>query len=170
MEGVPLLKEAIRKEWAKGLGRLPASEFSQFFRQKIETILGKSIDSQKHWLFVVKQGRIMMDPTNLVEDEFMDSKALQYWIGISPNVTDKEGEPTLKEAITKEYDKGIKTLPTRGFSKYFQDELNTILAKTMKERKEWFLHIRRARIIYNCTQPLLDEFSQPGALRDWIGL
>ena len=169
MEGVPLLKESITKEWKKGIGRLPASEFSKFFKQKLGDILEKSIETRKHWLMVVKQGRIMMDPTNLVEDEFTENKSLKSWIGISLEVTDKEGEPTLNEAITNEYENGIGLLP-HSFKNFFQNDLNTILNLDMTKRKKWFFQIRQARIIYNCTKQLQDEFCYPGALQDWIGL
>ena len=59
------------------------SEFTRYFiRQKLEDILDKAIDCQKHWLMVVKQGRIMMDPQHIIEGEFKEDKALQEWLDI----------------------------------------------------------------------------------------
>ena len=48
LEGVPVMQQAIKAEWEQGLGRLPASEFSKFFRQKVfET--NDSIPSLQTW-------------------------------------------------------------------------------------------------------------------------
>ena len=82
LEGLPILQEARKAEWRIGLGHLPASQFSHYFKTPLPQLLQKSMNSQKHWLMIIKQGQILMDPTNLLQDQFAHSKSLQQWIDI----------------------------------------------------------------------------------------
>ena len=43
----------------------------------------------------------MMDPHNLIHDEFEASDALQKWLGISYDIFDKEVQPSLEESISQ---------------------------------------------------------------------
>ena len=169
MEGVPILQSAIRAEYAKGIGRLPAAEFSHHFRLPIDQMLQTNIDTQKTWLQIIRQTRILMDSSHLIEDEFTTSRALQQWINISYTLTDAEAIPTLHEAITAEYEIGLSKLP-KHYSVYFKDSLSSTLTKSLPQLKQWLHRVKEGREQYDKGNILLDEFSYPGALRDWAGL
>ena len=126
-EGAELLKQSIIKEWNKGIGCLPASEFSRFFKTDMNTLLKKNIEAQKHWFTVIRQGRILLDQTNIFSDEFENSPALQKWLGISYKVKDKEAIPTLKDSISTEWATGLSTLSPQQYQQYFDTTLQTIL-------------------------------------------
>ena len=70
MEGLPQLHQALEKEWALGLGCLPASEFSRLLSQSLTDILKQSEESQKLWFLTVRQGPILHDLQNLFDDKF----------------------------------------------------------------------------------------------------
>ena len=82
MEGKQKLEQAIRREWDTGLGNLPAAEFSYLLSGSLETILKRPIFSLRRWLAIVRNGRILLDTTHLITDEFMEDEALRRWIGI----------------------------------------------------------------------------------------
>ena len=77
LEGITVLKEAIKQEPNKGIGSLSTGEFSKYFRAKIDHICS-SEDRMMQWFQVVRQGRILMDKRNLINDEFAANKALQH--------------------------------------------------------------------------------------------
>ena len=115
MEGVPEMKRIIEAEWNIGLGRLPTAEFSPYFSIKIGNLLSKSVDSLKAWLLAVRQGRILMDPENLHQDELTKSKAMQQWIGISYSITDDKARPILCGLIEEEFSVGMDHLPANKY-------------------------------------------------------
>ena len=83
----------------------------------------------KQWLQVVRQAIILMDPTNLVDDAFSTSKALQKWIGISYHIGNHEGTPILHQDIQQELEApGLQRLP-QCYDKYW-----TITIEEMKKR------------------------------------
>ena len=55
-EGLPVLQTAIKAEWSIGIGRLPASQFSHYFKVPMKQLLQKSMEYQKHWLMIIRQG------------------------------------------------------------------------------------------------------------------
>ena len=167
-EGAQILKQAIIEEWNKGIGRLPASEFSRLFKSNLNTLLQKNLDSQKHWLTIIRQGRILLDPNNVPQDQFQTSKALQKWLGISYKVTNSEALPILKTAITTEWTKGLSTLPKQQYQQYFSHTLHKLLQSTTDNLKNWLIHIRKGRTRYDSTNVINDEFNYPGAIRDWL--
>ena len=169
-EGLPVLQTAIKAEWSIGIGRLPASQFSNYFKVPMKQLLQKSMEYQKHWLMIIRQGRILMDPTNLLQDSFAESRALQQWIDISYEVNDEEGLPILIQSITNEWDIGINSLCSDNFSTHFSGSLQDLLLQNPQQLKRWFIEIRQARQDATTSQPLQDEFSFPGALRKWVGL
>ena len=109
----------------------------------------------------------MMDPDHLLDDELKSSKALQFWIGIEYTITDEEGIITVQEAIRREYEAGLpKSILTDANNNI---TYNDILKRSIKFQKDWFLLVRLTREKQE-RQQIKDEFSNPGALRDWIGL
>ena len=167
LEGVPTLKKAIKDEWDIGLGRLPASEFSKYFKTKLPILLQKETEHLKHWFLVIRQARVLMDPTNVLEDEFSTSKALQSWVGLSLKVTNTEGAAILHEAIKQETQIGIGNLPIQYAQDFTLTEIQ-ILKQTIDWKKKWFCKIKEARIQYNNANVLCNEFAYPRALRDWV--
>jgi hypothetical protein len=71
LEGLPELIQSIRTEWSLGIGTLPAVDFSHLFSITLDTLLSKSIDSQKDWLSVIKLGQRLHQDPNLVDDGFL---------------------------------------------------------------------------------------------------
>ena len=170
MEGVPILKRAITAEWKQGLGSLPASEFSSLLSSTLEVLLSHSTDYLKQWLLTIRQGRILLDPTHVLHDEFETSKALRSWIGITYTVSDDEALPILIEACTQEYTIGIGKLPTKHFSQHFAITQQQLLNFSLTQLRQWFQQVRQGRILWDTPHLLHDEFMYPGLLRDWIGL
>jgi hypothetical protein len=83
LEGLPELQRSIRTEWDIGISTLPAVDFSHLFKLNLDTLLHKSVDTQKDWLAVVKLGRkLHKDPNNNI-DGFSTKGPLSRWIGIS---------------------------------------------------------------------------------------
>ena len=169
MEGGEILKNSIVAEYAKGLGRLPACDFSHMFRTPVDALLQKNLDVQKNWLQIVRQARILMDKDHLIHDEFTTSLALQKWIGISYGITDTEGQESLQEAIVMELDIGIGQLPTQ-FTTFFTLTKQQLEEYTIQQMKIWFQKVRQGRQQFDQDNCIQDEFSCPGAFRDWVGL
>ena len=119
---------------------------------------------------IIRQGRILMDPTNLLEDQFAQSKALQQWIDISYEITENEGMTILTQAITEEWTLGLDTLCPLAFSNHFSGTLNDLLSHPSQQVKLWCTEVQEARELNHTTYPIQDEFSYPGALRSWVGL
>ena len=169
LEGIPILKKAIQKEWDTGIGLLPASEFSKYFSGKIQTLFKQSDETLKSWLQVIRQARILMDPFHLIKDEFTTSKVLQEWIGISYAIEDEEGIPILEDAIKAELDKGPMNLPDK-YKEQFNTTFNKIKQETLQWKQEWYCTIWKARECYDCANLPDNEFSYEGLLKDWVGL
>ena len=167
LEGMPLVREAIETEWRIGLGRLPASQFSQYFSLPLDKLLERSHDHLKTWLSTIRQGRILLDPSNLCHDEFEEMSSLQKWLDISYVVSDDEGIPMLKEAIRAEWNIGKGLLPIT-FNSLFQGSLRQLLQRNVQKMKLWLRTVRNGRIKFDNGNLLLDEFSSPGALQQWI--
>ena len=130
-------------KWETGLGRLPASEFSRYFSIPIDHLLAKPVDYLMQWFLAVRQGRILLDPDRLLQDEFVTSKSLQQWVGISYEVTDEEMEPILQDAIIKEITLGIGNLPPQQFEQHFNTSLQTLLSGPLSVQKLWFQQVRQ---------------------------
>ena len=113
------------------------------------------------------KGRILMGPTNLIEDEFEEDDMLKKWVGISYITSDEEGLPILNEAIRKELELGIDELQEEFGNEFY---IENLLGKPLEDKKEWFVNVRNAREELECANIIIDEFSYPGALRDWAGL
>ena len=167
-EGAEILKQSIIKEWNQGIGHLPASEFSKLFQTNLDTLLAKNLEYQQHWFIVIRQGRILLDPTNVISDEFETSTALQKWLGISYNIKDKEALPMLKESITIEWTTGLSILPPLQYQQYFDTTLQTLLNTSIKYLKHWLHTIRKGRTRFDPTNVINNEFNYPGATRNWF--
>ena len=76
MEGKKEIIEAIKAEYDIGLSRLPAYGFSYMFKEKVTTLTESSLSKMKHWLSIVKQGSIVYDDPNRIEDEFFTKGSL----------------------------------------------------------------------------------------------
>ena len=168
MEGIEQLKQSITKEYAMGIGRLPACDFSHMFRTKLEDLLTKSDEVLQNWFLVIRQGRLLMDSDHLIEDEFQTNKALQKWIGLSDNITDAEGVEPMKEAILRELNIGRQGLPFN-YERYFKLSGNEILNQSITQMRLWLGKVRQGRIRYDQNNIIQDEFTHAGAFRDWLG-
>ena len=82
-EAAPILREAIINEWRIGLGNLPSHLFDRFFNTTLTQLTNQPLSKQKKWFQRVRQGRICMDPTNLLDDEFMASGPIHTWIDLT---------------------------------------------------------------------------------------
>ena len=122
----------------------------------------------KHWLMTIRQGRILLDPTRLIHDEFEHSKSLQQWIGIAYEITDKEAQPILYDAIQTELNIGIGNLPLHHYEQHFNITLTELLNKPLEEQKLWFKRVRQGRVIMDPTNLTHDEFMNPGMIQAWI--
>ena len=76
-EGKKEVIGAIKKEYKIGLGILPAYGFSEMFRHKEEELLKESLDAMRNWLGIIKQGCIVFQYPNIIEDEFYINRALK---------------------------------------------------------------------------------------------
>ena len=167
LEGLPLLKKAAEAEWKKGLGHLPASEFSHHLRLPLDQLLSKSPETLKTWVMIIKQARVMMDPKNIVHDEFKSSKALQKWIDVDYSLKDDEALPTLTSAVSTEWCTGQGNLPSQ-YTQLFQGTLESLLKSDLVLLKQWLTTIRTGRLSYDTSNLIMDDFSYPGAFKDWV--
>ena len=76
MEGRKEMIQAIKDEYDIGLGRLLAYGFSYMFKSKPEDLASSSLDKIKHWLAIIKQGRIVYEDPQRIEDYFFTTGAL----------------------------------------------------------------------------------------------
>ena len=168
MEGLPLLKEAIRKEWEIGLGHLPASEFSHHLTLPVSKILDKSEEALKLWFLTIRQGRIVFDQGNLLHDDFYESKALQQWIGLSYTLHNDDVASRLEEAIATEVQIGLGNLPTTQFKSLFSTTTTTNITASMSLQKHWLRTVRQGRTLYDKDNLIKDEFSQVTLYQQWL--
>ena len=68
--------KAIKAEYRLGLGRLPAYGFSYMFKKKEEKLIQSDMETMIHWLATIKQGRIVYEDPNRIQDEFYSTGAL----------------------------------------------------------------------------------------------
>ena len=169
MEGMTQVKSSITTEYSIGLGRLPASEFSHLFREKLEILLQKTAEVLKNWLLIVRQGRILLDGDNLVQDDFAKNTTLAKWLGLSFNITEAEGREMLQESIKEEMKIGMGNLPVR-FQNYFTLDVGNIQQVTTKNLRIWLAGLRRGRLRHDQENILQDEFTQAGAFKTWLGM
>ena len=92
LEGIEILEEVILQEWKRGLGKLPALEFSQFFRIKKDKLFKKSTEWKKDWLLTVKLGRKLYADKKNTLDDFDTNPALREWIGLTSAKLNGSGE------------------------------------------------------------------------------
>ena len=76
MEGRKEMIQAIKDEYKIGLGRLPAYGFSYMFKSSPDDLAKSSLEKIKHWLAIIKQGRIVYEDPQRIEDEFFTKGAL----------------------------------------------------------------------------------------------
>lgn len=76
MAGRKEIIKAIKAEYKLGLGRLPAYGFSYMFKKKEEEMIKSDMDTMTHWLATIKQGRIIHNDPNRIQDEFYSKGAL----------------------------------------------------------------------------------------------
>ena len=89
-EGRDPLVTAITREWNIGLGHLPASEFAYLLSGTLQSLLQSSLAALCRWLALIRNGRILLDPSNLIHDEFLSNYSLRNWVGI---IKLKDGKP-----------------------------------------------------------------------------
>ena len=167
MEGMQLVRKVIQSKYDRGIGRLPACDFSHLFRNKISILLGKDDDTLKNWLLIIRQGRILLDNQNIEQDDFQTNATLKKWLGLSDRITDKDGAEPLREALQKEIEIGLANLPQR-YERYLQNK--NILQEPIDKQKNWLITVKKGRKRYDNCNDIHDEFTNPGAFRDWLGL
>lgn len=88
----------------------------------------------------------------------------------TPIAADLEGQGVLNAAISAELQIGAHTLPHR-FRHYFTFTEESIISRSLRERKNWFKTVRLAREKFGDTKLVNDEFSEiKGYYRRWVGL
>ena len=88
----------------------------------------------------------------------------------TPVAADLEGQQTLNAAISAELSIGRSRLPAR-FQHYFSITLESLLSRSLRERKNWFKSVRLARENLGDTNLLEDKFSiDKSYFRRWVGL
>ena len=97
LEGRDNLELAIQREWQIGLGRLPAPEFAYLLSGNIRDLLKSSLSSLRRWLALVRNGRILLDTSNIIHDEFMTNESLRTWVGI---IKLKDGKPLFSQSFS----------------------------------------------------------------------
>ena len=121
----------------------------------------------KNWLLIVRQGRILLDKDHLLLDEFHTNKTLSKWLGLNYIITNDEGSEVLRETIVRELELGIGRLP-KWFGHYFST--TQIVEEDTITQKTWLVNVRKGRNRYDKGNLFYDEFTNPGAFRDWLGL
>ncbi len=167
LQGLPHLIDSIKRELAIGIGRLPATEFSRQFGSRSDRILQATVEQQLNWMQIVRQGRILLDPDNLIEDEISKSKSLQRWIGIDYEIKDEEGKELLHKAIQHEIEIGVEEL-YKNTNIEIEDDKEKIYKLGLREQKQWLEKIRELRKRYDETNLEEDEFMHKGAYRNWL--
>ena len=88
----------------------------------------------------------------------------------TPVAADLEGQQTLNAAISAELSIGRSRLPAR-FQHYFSITLESLLSRSLRERKNWFKSVRLARENLGDNNLLEDKFSiDKSYFRRWVGL
>ena len=172
MEGIQLLDAAINNEFHLGLNNLPLSEFTHLFKHPAERILQRSLESKKSWFSTIRAGRIVYNDT-LLQDGFSEKGPLQKWVGLSPSLFPSKREQknidTLNSAIETEMEIGIGDLPTSGYSQFFRQTTENIIALTLQKKKDWFTTVRGGRMTHKVNR-VIDPFCKRGRLQQWVGL
>ena len=110
----------------------------------------------------------MLDERHLVQDEFTTSRALQDWIGISQNITDREVKPLLIDACQQELDIGLGQLPHTHYNNFFNNSKSQLITETIDYLKTWLQRIRQGRLLMDPTNLINDAFMIPGLLQHWL--
>ena len=75
------LNTSIKDEWNKGIGNLPTSSYSQFFRGTLEEIRSKPLQLRKDWFTTIRGGR-MRHNHHTSKDIFAKRGRLQQCVGL----------------------------------------------------------------------------------------
>ena len=86
LQGLQEVKTAISMEYALGLHRLPACEFSMMFSSPLDVLLKRSLQNLRHWLLTIRLGRELHGGSNLIIDQFSQNGPLRKWLGL-PTIT-----------------------------------------------------------------------------------
>ena len=116
----------------------------------------------------IRQGRILFDQRNLLNDEFASSKALQDWVGLSYDLRDEEVIPALNDALGEEWDTGIGNLPQRQYGWMFADEFVQVMNFDLNDKKDWLRLVRQGRTFYDRENLVNDEFTQSEQFSLWL--
>ena len=68
---------------------------------------------EKSCLMLIWQDHILLDPSNLCEDEIGESEILQKWLDISYTITNDKAAPILKDVVAVEWNIGRGGLPPK---------------------------------------------------------
>ena len=102
MEGKGEVQKAIRNEFRIGLSRLPAYGFAYLFEMRLLTLLKKSFEYMKEWLYIVKQGRIVHRDPNKLYDDFDKKGPLRESLGLIEYSKKEEEETKQQELIEQQ--------------------------------------------------------------------
>ena len=82
LQGLPQLCQSIRAEYALGLHRLPACEFSLYFSIPLETMLSKSTETLRTWLQTIRLGRELHGGIDVINDCYSSNGPSRSWLGL----------------------------------------------------------------------------------------
>ena len=84
LQGLPVLKESIRREYQLGLHRLPACEFSIFFSSPVEKLLEREMSALRIWLQSIRLGRELHGGSDIIQDAYSVNGGFRNWLGLQP--------------------------------------------------------------------------------------
>ena len=88
-----------------------------------------------------------------------------------PNkILEMEGRTELHKSLIAEWDLGLSELPAFEFTHFFRMKKEKLLKKSIEGKKDWLATIKMARVLYNDSHRIEDEFDTNYALSEWIGL
>ena len=165
-EGHKELMEAIKRERAIGLNRLPIREFAYLFQIKWDKLKTRTTGYLKAWFVKVRLGRELYKDPRLIQDEFSDKGPLRTWAGLENK---KRNEKELEKSIKREKRMGIGILPQQYTYLFDITDIDTEV-HSLDKKKEWLKTVRQGREASQDPDAIIDVFSVQGPLRKWIGL
>ena len=83
LKGAKDVLEAIDLEWAIGLNRLPAHEFSSMFSGSKDTLMEKDLPHLLQWLSIIRNGRFLHKDNQLQHDVFSFNETMNNWLELT---------------------------------------------------------------------------------------
>ena len=80
------------------------------------------------------------------------------------------GKDKLTDAIRREYNIGIGSIPAAEGSYMFRMKIEELLSKDIQYLKDWLVITRQSRKVHKDPELINDEITENKALRKWIGI